>query len=134
MGENGELKNKKGVLQKIEDFMEYADPILDKFPRTERGYCGMMTKLRECMQDMADRSMDAQKSYYAKSTLKELAELDKAIEHCRFYTKHSMRRKFLTLHQYGVMHDYLDEIGKMTGSWIQTILKAEERKTTARKK
>lgn len=118
----------KRTLQKIEDLMEYAEPIIIKFPGPEKGYSGMMTKLRVCMQTMAERAMDAEKSYYAKSALKELAELDKAIEHTRFYTKHAMRRKLLSLKQYGVMHDYLDEIGKMTGGWINTIMESEKKR------
>ena len=123
----------KGVLLKIEDLMEYADPIITKFPGPERGYSGMMTVLRASMQGMANHAMDAQKSYYAKSTLKELSGLDKALEHTRFYVKHSMKMKLLSLKQYGVMNDYLDEIGRMTGGWIKAIM-GSEKKTAPKNK
>lgn len=116
----------KGALLKIADMMEYAEPVIIKFPRPERGYSGMTTKIRTEMQNMAERAMDAQKSYYAKSTLKELAGLDKAIEHMRFYLRHAYRRKLLTFHQYGVMSDRLDEIGSMTGGWIKAVMEADK--------
>ena len=61
----------ESIRQKVADMMDYAEPFLEKFPRPEKGYAGLATKIRMCMNTMAEREMDTHKCYYAKSVLKE---------------------------------------------------------------
>ena len=117
---------RESVLTKIEDAMDYIAPFLDKFPRPEKGYAGLATRIRQTLCTMAERAMDTQKCFYAKSTLKELTELDKQLAYCRFYAKRAKKKKVMALHTYSVFNDYLTEIGKMLGSWIKTVKASEE--------
>ena len=122
------------TMQKIEDMMKYAFPQIDKFPRCERSYGGMATKLRTVMMNMAERCLDTKKCYYAKSVLKELNELDKEIAYGKFYVKAAYDMKLLPMKQFSIINDYLEQIGKMTGSWINTIMDSEKMKGQGQRK
>lgn len=115
------IKETDKTLQKIEDMMCYAFPQIEKFPRHERGYSGVATKLKLVMEGMAEHCIDTKKSYYPKSVLKELNELDKCILYARFYTKLAFDLKMFNFKRYEVINDYLDQIGKMTGAWMKTV-------------
>ena len=117
---------RESVLTKLEDTMDYIEPFLDKFPRPEKGYAGLATKIRMTMNAMAERAMDTQKCYYAKSTLKELNELDKQLMYCRFYAKRAKKKAVMSLHTFSTFDGYLYEIGCMLGSWIKTVRASEE--------
>lgn len=121
------------TLQKIEDMMDYAFPEIDKFPRTERGYKGLATILRGIMDEMARRCLDTKKCYYAKSVLKELNELDKQIAYGKFYVKLAYRRKLFPYKKFEIINDYLEQIGKMTGSWISKVMESEEKEKHGKK-
>lgn len=114
------------TMQKIEDMMRYALPEIDKFPRQERSYGGLATKLRVTMMNMADRCGDTRKCFYPKSLLKELGEMDKEIAHAKFYVKLAYDMKLFPMKKYSIINDFLEQIGKMTGSWINTVLEAEK--------
>ena len=130
-----EVKVEEGdrTLQKIEDMMVYAFPQMDKFPRTERGYAGMTTIIRTAMMKMSEHCLDTKKCYYAKSVLKELNELDKEIAHCKFYVKLAYKNGLFPAKTFGIVSDYLAQIGKMTGSWINTIVEAEKKNNYGKK-
>lgn len=127
-----ELKTEP-TLQKIEDLIEYAYPQIDKFPRSERGYEGMATRLKGIMARMADRANDTKKCYYPKSLLKTLGELDKEIAYCKFWVKVAKDLKLLPFDKFSNINDYLSEIGRMTGSWIKTVLENEEKSNHGKK-
>ena len=117
---------RESVLTKVSDAMDYIEPFLDKFPRPEKGYAGLATRIRMTLNAMAERAMDTQKCHYAKSTLKELTELDKELMYCRFYARRAKEKKVMALHTYSVFNGYLTEIGKMLGSWIKTVEASEK--------
>lgn len=121
------------TLQKIEDMIRYAFPEIDKFPRQERSYGGMATKLRTIMMNIADRCLDTKKCYYAKSVLKELNELDKEIAYGKFYMKVAFDMKLFPFKSFEIINDYLEQIGKMTGKWISTIMEAEKKNNYGKK-
>ena len=101
--------------------MDYAEPFLDRFPRPEKGYAGLATRIRMCLNTMAEREMDTHKCYYAKSVLKELNELDKQVQYAKFYVERAYKKHCIDQKRFNVMSDYLTQIGKMTGSWIQKV-------------
>ena len=37
---------RESVLTKVSDAMDYIEPFLDKFPRPEKGYAGLATRIR----------------------------------------------------------------------------------------
>ncbi len=121
------------VLQKIEDMMRYAFPQIDKLPRNERSYSGMATKLRSVMMNMAERCLDTQKCFYAKSVLKELNELDKQIQYGKYYVKAAYDMKLFTMKNFKIINEYLEQIGKMTGSWIKTVTESEKKNNYSKK-
>ncbi|MGN0332158.1 MAG: hypothetical protein ACI4D9_03890 [Lachnospiraceae bacterium] len=125
---NAEKKDetKNTTLQKIEDLIGYAFPQIDKFPRQERSYGGLATKLRTTIMNMAERCMDTKKCFYPKSTLKVLNELDKEIQYAKFWTKTAYQMGYFNIQRLSVMNDYLDQIGKLTGSWIKTVMESEK--------
>ena len=65
--------------------------------------------------------MDTHKCYYAKSVLKELNELDKQVQYAKFYVERAYKKRILDQKRFNVMSDYLSQIGKMTGSWINKV-------------
>lgn len=132
MAKNDEDK-KDPTLLKIQDMIEYAFPQIDGFPRPERGYEGMATRLKGIMSRMADNCIDTKKCYYPKSLLKQLDELDKEIQHCKFWVKVAYRTKLFSYKNFEVINDYLTQIGKMTGSWMDTVRKAIEKENYGRK-
>lgn len=126
-------ENKDPTLLKIEDMIEYAFPQIEKFPKSQRGSEGMSTRLMGIMARMADYCMDTKKCYYAKSLLKQLDELDKEIAHCKFWVKVSYNLKYFSYERFEIINNYLTEIGKMTGSWINTVREAEKQENHGKK-
>lgn len=124
---------KDPTLLKIQDMIEYAFPQIDKFPRPEKSYEGMATRLKGIMARMAENCMDTKKCYYAKSLLKQLDELDREIMHCKFWVKVAYQTKLFSFKNFEVINDYLEQIGKMTGSWMNTVREAEKKENYGKK-
>lgn len=124
---------KDPTLLKIQDMIEYAFPQIDKFPRPEKSYEGMATRLKGIMARMAENCMDTKKCYYAKSLLKQLDELDREIMHCKFLVKVAYQTKLFSFKNFEVINDYLEQIGKMTGSWMNTVREAEKKENYGKK-
>ena len=130
---NNDEESKNPTLLKIQDMIEYSFPQIDKFPRTEKGYEGMATRLKGSMSRMADACMDTKKCFYAKSLLKQLDEVDKEIMHCKFWVKVAKKLRYLSFERFEIINNYLTEIGKMTGSWINTVREAEKQENHGKK-
>ena len=124
-------ENKARVLTKIKDLMDYLEPQLDKFPRPEKSYAGLATKMKQCMNAMAEACVAAEMSWYPKSALKELFELDKSNQFARFYAERCYKKKLFEFRRFEIVMNFLEEIGKMTGAWINKIQDSEkaEKKT-----
>lgn len=122
-------EEKSRVITKIKELMDYLEPQLDKFPRSEKSYAGIATKMRMCMNAMAEACVGAEMSWYAKSVLKELFELDKQIQYTKFYAERCKSKKYFEFRRFEIVMNFLEEIGKMTGAWIKKIQDAEKSKT-----
>lgn len=117
----GEQKTEpKRAIQKIEDFMEYAYPALQQFPKSEK--YAMAADIKLCMDVMLERCVEAEKAYYKKTTLR---ELDVAIAKCKTYIKMAHRLGFLPEKKHNIMQDFLYEIGRMVGGWIKKMEETE---------
>ena len=103
------------ILQKIEDFADYAYPALKQFPKAER--YNIVADMKRSLDIMAHRAIEAEKKYYKKTTLQ---ELDVEVAYMRILVKRSFRLGFLPEKKKNVMLDYLSEIGKMLGGWMKT--------------
>ena len=115
-----EQSEPKRALQKIEDMMEYAYPVLQQFPKAEK--YSMAADLKRCMDIMLERCVEAEKAYYKKTTLR---ELDVAVAKCKTYVKMASRLKFMSYKKFEIINDYLTQIGKMVGGWIKTMNESE---------
>lgn len=119
----------QSVLTKIADLIDYIEPFMDRMPRADKGHEGLGTKLRGCIYAMAERAMDTRKCRYAKSTLKELNELDKQIQYAKFYVARAYKKKIIDHKRFEEANDYLVQIGKMTGSWISVVSKSVDKES-----
>lgn len=115
-----EQSEPKRALQKIEDMMEYAYPVLQQFPKAEK--YSMAADLKRCMDIMLERCVEAEEAYYKKTTLR---ELDVAVAKCKTYVKMAYRLKFMSYKKFEIINDYLTQIGKMVGGWIKTMNESE---------
>lgn len=105
------------ILQKIMDMMEYGYQALAQFPKSEK--FALVTDIKRCMDQMLERTIEAQKRYYKKTTLQ---ELDVAIAKLRAYLRLSHTLKFLPTHKYEVWSGMVIEIGKMLGGWLKSVI------------
>jgi four helix bundle protein len=111
------------ILQKIDDFADYAYPVFKQFPKSER--YGIVADMKKSIDTMTHHAIEAEKKYYKKTTLQ---ELDVEIAYMRILVKRSYRRKFLPEKKKNMMLDYLSEIGRMLGGWMKTCASREARR------
>ena len=84
------------ILGKIEDMMLYAYPVLNAYPKYERFV--LAADIKRCMDQAMERTIEANKKYYKKTTLQ---ELDVEIDKIRKYIRLSYRLKYIDFKKYG---------------------------------
>jgi hypothetical protein len=67
---------------------------------------------------MLERTIEAQKKYYKKTTLQ---ELDVEIAKMKAYLRLSHQLRFLPDKKYEIWSGMVVEIGKMLGGWLKTV-------------
>lgn len=119
--EEVQLENQDGdrdpllILGKIEDMMLYAYPVLNAYPKYERFV--LAADIKRCMDQ---RTIEANKKYYKKTTLQ---ELDVEIDKLRKYIRLSYRLKYIDFKKYKQWSEQVNEIGRMLGGWMASIKK-----------
>lgn len=106
------------ILNKIIDLMVYAYPVLNAYPRYER--FTLAADMKRCMDQMMERTIEANKKYYKKTTLQ---ELDVEVDKLRKYIRLSYRLQYIDYKKYKYWKDLVNEIGNMLGKWIQSVKK-----------
>ena len=121
----------KRQCQKIEDLIEYARPILNRWPPFYRYTIGEQIYLE--LISLLSLATKARLKYYNKTTLQELdteKEILKALmrqaNKTVFVDKKGEQRRLLSNHSYGVWAEKMVEIGKLIGGWIQSINKEKQ--------
>ncbi len=104
------------ILQKIFDMMEYGYGALAQFPKAEK--FALAADIKRCMDRMLERTIEAQKKYYKKTTLQ---ELDVEIMKLRAYLRLSHNLGFLPTKKYEIWSERTVEIGKMLGGWLKSV-------------
>jgi len=104
------------ILQKIFDMIEYGYPALAQFPKSEK--FALAADIKRCMDRMLERTIEAQKKYYKKTTLQ---ELDVEIMKLRAYLRLSHNLGFLPRKKYEIWSEKVVEIGKMLGGWLKSV-------------
>lgn len=106
------------ILGKIEDMMLYAYPVLNAYPKYERFV--LAADIKRCMDQAMERTIEANKKYYKKTTLQ---ELDVEIDKLRKYIRLSYRLKYIDFKKYKQWSEQVNEIGRMLGGWMASIKK-----------
>lgn len=114
--QTGDIEQKQKTLNKIEDLIADINPVLLSFPKCERHE--MVAEIKHCMHIAMERSIEANRKYYKKTTLQ---ELDVEIEKLRKYIRIAYRLKYLSKRQYEYWSDRINEIGKLVGGWINSV-------------
>lgn len=104
------------ILQKIFDMMEYGYGALAQYPKSEK--FALVTDIKHSMNIMLERTIEAQKKYYKKTTLQ---ELDVEIMKLRAYLRLSQSLGFLPMKKYEIWSEKVVEIGKMLGGWLKSV-------------
>ena len=122
--EEVQIENRDGdrdpllILGKIEDMMLYAYPVLNAYPKYERFV--LAADIKQCMDQAMERTIEANKKYYKKTTLH---ELDVEIDKLRKYVRLSYRLKYIDFKKYKQWSEQVNEIGRMLGGWMASVKK-----------
>lgn len=106
------------ILQKIYDMTKYGYQALQQFPKSEK--FALASDIKRCMHLILERTIEANKKYYKKTTLQ---ELDVEIAKLKAYLRLSHELGFLPLRKYEVWSKLVVEIGKMLGGWMKSVQK-----------
>ena len=106
------------ILGEIEDMMLYAYPVLNAYPKYERFV--LAADIKRCMDQAMERTIEANKKYYKKTTLQ---ELDVEIDKLRKYIRLSYKLKYIDYKKYKHWGELVNEIGRMLGGWMASTKK-----------
>ena len=98
--------------------MLYAYPVLNAYPKYERFV--LAADIKRCMDQAMERTIEANKKYYKKTTLQ---ELDVEVEKLKAYVRLSYNLGFLPPKKYEQWSGLVVEIGRMVGGWIKSVSK-----------
>jgi len=103
------------IYQKHYDLTLYAFPIINKYPRDMRFTLGQQT--HDCLLDIAKLIVKANRE---RNKMKSLWEIDGKIEELRLLTRLAKDMRMLSVKQYGLIHERVNEIGRLLGGWMKT--------------
>ena len=106
------------IIGQNEDIMLYDYPVLNAYPKYERFV--LAADIKRCMDQAMERTIEANKKYYKKTTLQ---ELDVEIDKLRKYVRLSYRLKYIDFKKYKQWSEKVNEIGRMLGGWMASFKK-----------
>ena len=104
------------VLQKVQDLMKYAYPILAQFPKAEK--FSFAQDIRHCMNTLLELTITEEKKYTKKTTLE---NMDIENEKLKIYIRMAYEMRYIDKHRYGVWSGQAVEIGKMIGGLLKSV-------------
>lgn len=104
------------ILQKVYDMTKYGYNALKQFPKSEK--FALAADIKRCMHLILERTIEAKKKYYKKTTLQ---ELDVEIAKLKAYLRLSFELGYLPQKKYEIWSKLVVEIGKMLGGWMKSI-------------
>lgn len=109
------------ILQKVEDMMVYAYPIVMRWSVAEKYAIG--NDLMDCMKKMLRLAVDIAEKYYKKTTLGDFDRENKTLQK---YIKVAYRLRVLKgISSYKEWTNRSEEIGRMLGGYINTVVNGE---------
>ncbi len=104
------------ILQKVQDLMEYAYPILNQFPKAER--FSFAQDIRHCMNELLELTIAEDRHYYKKTTVE---NMDVCNQKLKIYVRVAFNLKYIDKHRYAVCESKIVEIGKMIGGLLKSV-------------
>jgi hypothetical protein len=104
------------ILTKIEELDAYSHIVMIQFPKKEQFV--LCASIRNTLTEIIKLTVRAGKKYYKKTTLE---NLDIEIEYLRSLIRKTHRLKYINTKRYEVWIRHVNEIGRMTGGWINTM-------------
>ena len=104
------------ILQKVQDLLEYAYPILNQFPKAER--FSFAQDIRNCMNELLELTIAEDRHYYKKTTIE---NMDICNMKLRIYVRVAHNLRYIDKHRYSVWEAKLVEIGKMIGGLLKSV-------------
>jgi hypothetical protein len=103
------------LFQKFEDFVDYFEPIVERFPAYER--YALCTHIKKCMYRIYETIIRTNSS---KDKLRGWYDVDVELKILRSYVRRSRKRgsKYLSIKSYETASKRLSEIGKLLGGLI----------------
>lgn len=95
--------------------MLYGYKALAQFPKSEK--FALAADMKHCMHLILERTIEANKKYYKKTTLQ---ELDVEVAKLKAYLRMSKELGFLPTKKYEIWAGMAVEIGRMLGGWIKS--------------
>ena len=128
----GDFSDLGPTCQKIEDMIDFARPIIQRWPPFYRYTLG--EDIYRQMIILLRLATTARLKHYSKTTLQEL-DTEKEIlkvfirqaNRAEYTDKSGKQRKVLSDHTYGVWSEKMVEIGRLIGGWIQSIRAGEKK-------
>lgn len=108
------MAQKENILTRLEDFMVWFLPHLEKFPRNYKFLLGdrAVKILLDILEDLTD-------AYYSKDKLAKLQRANIGLEKFRRLLAICTRMKFFTPRQLAYASDCLRQIGTDLGGWMK---------------
>ncbi len=125
------MEDSKTTGQKVEDMIDYADPLIQKWPNVYKYSLG--ERMLTMMYEISELCTAAELKHFKKTTLTDIdikkAQLQKLVRRAQ-RTKHKDKggneRQLLTMQNYETWSAKIAEIGRILGSWIKSV-KAQEK-------
>jgi|LSPZ01.1.fsa_nt_gi hypothetical protein len=104
------------LFQKFEDFIDYFEPIVERFPAFER--YALCTRIKNCMYGIYEKII---RTNSAKNKLAGWYDVDTDLKILRGYVRRSRKRgsRYLSIKSYETACKKLSEVGKLLGGLIK---------------
>lgn len=102
------------LFQKVEDFVTWLFPIIDRFPRTER--LALVSQMKNVAYEILKTIIKTNKSANKRAGW---YEVDVQVEMMRFLIRHARVRKYLSPKSYETAGRSLAEVGRLIGGLLK---------------
>ena len=104
------------ILQKVQDLMEYAYPILNQFPKAEK--FSFAQDIRHSMNMLLELTITEDKRYTKKTTIE---NMDIENTKLMIYVRVAYHLRYIDKHRYSVWEGKIVEIGRMIGGLLKSV-------------
>jgi hypothetical protein len=104
------------LFQKFEDFMDYFEPVISRFPSYEKNT--LCANIKSCMYRIMEKIIKTNRS---KDKVAGWYEVDTELEILRLYVRRSRKKgsKYLSIRSYETAVKQLSEVGRILGGLIK---------------